>query len=196
MEYLTPRVNRNCLICGSDFKSGISPGQRFILNDEVIYECDCKVQVRESPDNRFTLTIYGCKNNRLKDAKKCEIRLEKVNSIKLFNESYKLIHSEKHISQLKYKKYFVIDSFYIEDSIHVVEKVDSRFLIVFTDLEKAKKYFKLSMKALNLKPCLPKKISKEKITKKYSRFYCHAIINPGLKLDFIKNTKIVKICDT
>ncbi len=194
MKYFTPKVNRCCLLCGAKFESGVKPGKRFDLNQVVIYKCGCQVKAIEYGENVFHLSIQNCKVNRLKDAKICEIKFEKINYLNFFEETVTVLHSEKHIKDLKCKKYFVVDYVYIENAGYA--DVKRGFLVLFTNLNKAKEYCNSTKKKnKGFDDTKAERISKKRIIEKYKNTYSHAMINPGNNDKRTKKTKIVKICD-
>lgn len=196
MEYLTPRVNYSCPICGADFKSGIMPGQRFIVNNPVFYECGAEIKVKERNPNSFHLVIDNCFNNKLKSYKTCEVNFKKIKSKKLFEEKTLFIRSEGNLNS---GYYYVLENYYLDMSEEWCGIENKWVCVCFTDLERANKYCAfVKSNWTGWEHLKPKRMSLKKIKQNF--FLRKMAVDPGIskKCDCIvrKKTKIVKICST
>lgn len=62
MNYLTPRVPENCLVCGAKYIGGHElPGNRMKIGLRCFYYCGSSISVRsEHHDGCFQILIKGC----------------------------------------------------------------------------------------------------------------------------------------
>ncbi len=185
MRHLTPLVQPNCPVCGSEYKGGaFIPGQRFKPGFRVFYQCGCSVSLpnnqNESSDecNAFLLLISSCY---------CDVNINGKDNLsdceQIGDLEPKKFDPTSLNKDFKEGFYFVIEI--SKDDPHVIYMMDGEEeeeakitkgggpLIFFTSKDKAEDYVGNDKHEYSYR-----KMSKKTILKKFGKSYSHALIDP------------------